>query len=103
MLRVMNKVIKTTKVIKSVLNSKEFDNALNLASYKLDLIAKKEEKELFELKTAYKKEKTSITKLYGEQRKQAIQAFFSDFKAIYRDKELQQDFDCKDHVVTVFD
>lgn len=103
MLNALTKAVNTIRLTKEVLKTESFDMALSLVTYKLNKIATEETNALNDLKSAYNKEKLSITKLYTEQRKSAIKAFFSDFKAIYRDKELQQDFDCKDHVVTVLD
>lgn len=104
MMKTLSKAINTLKITKAVFNSKEFDRALGFASYKLNKIAKEEDKALNELKTAYRKEKRSITKLHTEQRKAALNAFFSDLKAIYRNKELQQtELDNEGHIVTVFD
>ena len=105
MMNTLTKAINTLKLTKEVLRSKEFDRALDFAVHKLDKIAKEESKALNDLKTAYNKEKLNITKLYTEQRKSAVNAFFSDFKAIYRDKELEHSqMDCKSgQIVTVFD
>lgn len=105
MMKTLSKAINTLKITKAVFNSKEFDRALGFATYKLDKIAKSEDKALNELKMAYRKEKLSITKLHTEQRKAAVNAFFNDFKAIYRNKELQHSqMDCKSgQIVTVFD
>lgn len=104
MLNTLTKAVNTLKLTKEVLKTEAFDQALSLASYKLNKIAESENLALNDLKRAYRKEKMNITKLHMEQRKAAIKAFFSDFKAIYRDKELEQAaLQCKDHIVTVFD
>lgn len=105
MMNTLTKAINTLRLTKEVLKSKEFDNALSLATYKLDKIAKEEEKEIGLLKQAYSKERTKLVKLYNQHRKAAVNAFFNDFKAIYRSKELQHSqMDCKSgQIVNVFD
>ena len=89
MMNTLTKAINTMRLTREVLKTKAFDTALNLATYKLDKIAKEETNALNDLKSAYNKEKLSITKLYTEQRKEAVKAFFSDFKAIYKEKEFK--------------
>jgi uncharacterized Zn finger protein len=101
----LTKAIHTLKLTREVLRTKEFDNALSFATYKLNKIAKEESAALNDLKSAYKKEKLNITKLYTEQRKSVLKAFSSDLKAIWRDKELQhsQLQETDGQVVTVLD
>lgn len=104
MLNRVTKAINALRLTKEVLKTDAFDRALSLATYKLDKIAQEETSALNDLKRAYRKEKMNITKLHMEQRKAAIKAFFSDFKAIYKEKELEQEnYGCKETVMTVFD
>ena len=104
MITTIAKVVNTTKLVKAVLRSKEFDNALSLASYKLTRIKFKEHNALLDLKRAYNKEKLNITKLATADRKEAIKCFFDECKAICKAKEQNNTANvCKGQVVTVLD
>lgn len=87
MLNTVNKVYNTVVVVKSVIKSEEFDEALTVASKKLRALAKTEKKEYDDFYRCISKQKALMDKYYSGHRKSICRAFFAQVKAIYKDKE----------------
>ena len=102
----INKIYNTAVVVREVLHSQEFDNALNIASKKLNALRNTEKREYSAFYKHVAQEKSLMDKYYTQQRKTICKALFAQVKAIYNDKKQEQNNTtnvCKDQVVTVLD
>lgn len=106
MTNMVNKIYNTAVVVREVLHSQEFDNALNIASKKLTALRNTEKREYSAFYKHVAQEKSLMDKYYTHQRKTICKALFAQVKAIYNDKKQEQnntENTCKDKVVTVLD
>ena len=102
----INKIYNTAVVVREVLHSQEFDNALSIASKKLNALRNTEKREYSAFYKHVAEEKSLMDKYYTHQRKTICKALFAQVKAIYNDKKQEQNNTtnvCKDQVVTVLD
>jgi len=106
MTNMVNKIYNTAVVVREVLRSQEFDNALDIASKKLNALRNTEKREYSAFYKHVAQEKSLMDKYYTQQRKTICKALFAQIKAIYNDKKQEQNNTenaCKDQVVTVLD
>lgn len=100
MITTIAKVVNTTKLVKAVLCSKEFDNALDIASKELTALRNTEKREYSAFYKHVAQEKSLMDKYYTHQRKTICKALFAQVKAIYNDKKQEH---TQETVETVYD
>ena len=100
MTNMVNKIYNTAVVVREVLHSQEFDNALNIASKKLTALRNTEKREYSAFYKHVAQEKSLMDKYYTHQRKTICKALFAQVKAIYNDKKQEH---TQETVETVYD
>ena len=100
MTNMVNKIYNTAVVVREVLHSQEFDNALNIASKKLTALRNTEKREYSAFYNHIAQEKSLMDKYYTHQRKTICKALFAQVKAIYNDKKQER---TQTTVETVYD
>ena len=87
MLNMIKKVHNTAIVVKSVLKSQEFDEALDTTCKKLKALRNTEKREYEAFYRSITEQKRLMDKYYTSQRKTICKAFFGQLKGIYEQKE----------------
>lgn len=100
MTNMVNKIYNTAVVVREVLHSQEFDNALDVASKKLNALRNTEKREYSAFYKHVAQEKSLMDKYYTHQRKTICKALFAQVKAIYNDKKQER---TQETVETVYD
>ena len=100
MTNMVNKIYNTAVVVREVLRSQEFDNALDIASKKLNALRNTEKREYSAFYKHVAEEKSLMDKYYTHQRKTICKALFAQVKAIYNDKKQEH---TQETVETVYD
>lgn len=100
MTNMVNKIYNTAVVVREVLHSQEFDNALDIASKKLNALRNTEKREYSAFYKHVAQEKSLMDKYYTHQRKTICKALFAQVKAIYNDKKQER---TQETVETVYD